>query len=930
MHNTGRADYTVPDSRLNDSFFDVVLWQTPLPGPIGSTSLSFYDGAGPDGADILVGTYHWPKGIQAVDRHTGGVFWSGNPDGVGDNSYPIANDNDDEFPLMAAADQYERLLPVINLDTGQDFATVQAAVDSANTLDGHRIVILPGTYTENANITKQLTLESALGEPNDTIIEAANTADHVFEITADNVTVRNLSFRGATDGAAGLYVYGADGGVLENNHCGLDDAANTCGIQLEESTHARLTHNTCNGNVSCGIQLAHSDDNELSGNTCDQNGFQGIRVQYSDRITVCGNTASGSGNCGMYLSGAAGCTIDRNRFLDNSGAGVSVMNTDQTVLTNNIANNNTGGGMCLSGFVSSPNTNAQIRDNTANNNRISDGIYVRYLTGSTLSGNTATDNDQAGLHLESGSGNTVSGNTFERNQNGIYMKYLNTSTISGNALNENGSHSEQAGIYLDRDCTENQFSNNTFSRNSTGFYSYQSYTNTLTGNTFTQNDYNLGFVSGSYINGFVHTIDTSNTVDGKPVYYLVNKHHRTIPADAGFVGLVNCSDIVVKDLTLSHNIQSVLLSYATNCLVCNVTVTDNVNGIHLQNSVDNTIACCTGTGNTNGLYVYWVSSRNSIYGNNFSQNTNAGVLVEQSTYENILYANTLHENTYGIYLRSRAENNQILANSFAQNNYSTYFYSVSRNNVLYLNDFNSCAYSHVLYTSAGPNTWSSPNPLNYRYNGSAFTSRLGNHWNNYGGSDGDGDGIGDSIHTVYGSETDPYPLIAGSGAYRTGVEVTAALTGGGRPVPDGWELPLSVAFHSPGADVRADEPLWTFLCLTRRLGGDRVGVQIPPIPSSTYDITARGNHTLTNVRRSVSCLPPAASADLGTLIEGNADNNDGIDLFDYGRLSASWLDTRENPDFDHDADFNRDGEIDLLDLDMLTANWLAFGPVELP
>ncbi|MDY6843767.1 MAG: hypothetical protein SVW57_06720, partial [Thermodesulfobacteriota bacterium] len=83
MHNTGRADYIVPEERLNDTFFDVFLWQkrTPGPGGLSSTTMPFFDGVGPDGADIVVGTYHWPKGVQGMDRHTGEMFWQGNPDG---------------------------------------------------------------------------------------------------------------------------------------------------------------------------------------------------------------------------------------------------------------------------------------------------------------------------------------------------------------------------------------------------------------------------------------------------------------------------------------------------------------------------------------------------------------------------------------------------------------------------------------------------------------------------------------------------------------------------------------------------------------------------------------------------------------------------------------------------------------------------------
>ena len=81
MHNTGRADYAVPETRMNDTFFNFFLWQKPATGPISSTSMSFYDGMGPSDADIVVGGYHWPKGVQGMHRHTGAQFWAGNPDG---------------------------------------------------------------------------------------------------------------------------------------------------------------------------------------------------------------------------------------------------------------------------------------------------------------------------------------------------------------------------------------------------------------------------------------------------------------------------------------------------------------------------------------------------------------------------------------------------------------------------------------------------------------------------------------------------------------------------------------------------------------------------------------------------------------------------------------------------------------------------------
>ena len=108
--HTGRADYVVPADRLNSSFFDTFLWQKPTPGSPGdgnlsSTSMVFFDGAGPEGGDIVVGGYHWPKGVQGMDRHTGKLFWNGNPAGgetIGTATPAFSNDGSVVYVLNDA------------------------------------------------------------------------------------------------------------------------------------------------------------------------------------------------------------------------------------------------------------------------------------------------------------------------------------------------------------------------------------------------------------------------------------------------------------------------------------------------------------------------------------------------------------------------------------------------------------------------------------------------------------------------------------------------------------------------------------------------------------------------------------------------------------------------------------------------------------
>ncbi|MDW7731904.1 MAG: lectin like domain-containing protein [Methanolobus sp.] len=151
-----------------------------------------------------------------------------------------------------------------------------------------------------------------------------------------------------------------------------------------------------------------------------------------------------------------------------------------------------------------------------------------------------------------------------------------------------------------------------------GLYLSDAENNYLANNSIYGNNVNCVFISQK------NTVDTSNTVDNKSVYYLVGSSDITIDrsSNAGLVHLIDCSNITIEGIEVKKNFYGIYLYNTTTSTIKNSTSSKNLYDIYLADSENNTIFNCTLKNSYNHGISLTGSVDNLIYNNYFNNSHN--------------------------------------------------------------------------------------------------------------------------------------------------------------------------------------------------------------------------------------------------------------------------------------------------------------------
>ncbi|MFW9866750.1 MAG: nitrous oxide reductase family maturation protein NosD [Candidatus Thorarchaeota archaeon] len=566
------------------------------------------------------------------------------------------------------------------------------------------------------------------------------------------------------------------------------------GIRLDHVTNGVLANNNCSSNIYDGIYLFSSNDITVSGNTVTNN-FKGIHLDYSDNNDISGNIIQNNIEYGIYIEWSDSNTLHDNN-MTNCGIGFNGGDyaiSANLVDTSNLVNQKpvycyiNSVGLTPSDFTNAGQviliscTNALIEK--INTSRGSCGIALHYSSGVLIRYVNSSYNTDRGIYLEESDGNVIHdcntnynghGTTYN-DRGGIVLVLSSRINISFNVANYNSK-----GISM-------VLGENTTLYNNTANYNTHCGVRLASKNTrmYLNRMKECGIEMQEYQSSY--TIDTSNTVNNKPVYYY-NGIDNLLPADftnAGQIILVRCNNSLISEMDISHGSCGIHLSQCHDATISNINASYNtIYGLYLDwRSYNNYVLNSRFIDNLNsGIQIYGdnnLISTNIIKWNKVSPDAYAGIRVSGNfnnitaneisrnnlfgislTDDNnvVLNNNIFNNSRYGIALSSNL--NEIITNNITNNgisgirifaSYNNITGNLIENNTAYgIEIFNDYSENNLIYTNLFINNGIQASDNSTPFSNFWDNGTIGNYWDDYKGADLDDDGIGDEPYNITG------------------------------------------------------------------------------------------------------------------------------------------------------------------------------------
>ncbi len=389
------------------------------------------------------------------------------------------------------------------------------------------------------------------------------------------------------------------------------------------------------------------------------------------------------------------------------------------------------------------------------------GVYLEHSDNFEID-SVYVSNCSIGIVAYKARDSVVEGCLVHDNGMGIRLTYSRNVTVVGNTV--------YSGIFdgicvaTSEDCvvTGNQMTNTRG-----GLLVQYSLHISVIGNTLVRDAIRIS--GGSLPQVVSHTISADNTVNGLPVYYYAGAQGLRLEGiQAGEIILAGCFDIRLADLRLTGSSVGAEIVKSRFVSLDSCVFESNLNGMWIIDSAHINIRNCQFIGNENGMRLF-SSTVVTISQSQFTGSIGYGismfmsdvVVIRDSTFSSdfvalnilecsrvLLSGNVFTANSRGASVDSCSWIH-ICENEFSYTTYYGWGYGLSiwdcrmvlvtRNNFVE-NDVNAWA------NDAGDVSWDDG-------------ASIGNYWDDYNGSDGNGDLIGDTPYIIDADDQDDFPHI---------------------------------------------------------------------------------------------------------------------------------------------------------------------------
>ncbi len=538
------------------------------------------------------------------------------------------------------------------------------------------------------------------------------------------------------------------------------------GVLLVDTTNSKII-NVTTSYTKYGIRLFFSSNNDIIDCTPKAGGFYfyGVVMENSSYNTVSG---------GVYYAAIGLIGSDHNVIYNTSHIGrfklkaIFLEDSDYNIINKNTIEGQNGHPMWGIYVVSSY------------YNEITNNV-IHGLKGSYVSVSYP-------ILIENSAFNVVDNNTLYSNSGmAAYENYnIKIRNSHDNIITNNTAYSSEGGIGL-----------------------VNSFNNQLHGNILYSNTHNFGVESSIGVKGYINYIDATNTIDDKPIYYIVNVSGYTFPEDAGYIAAVNCKDVTIRNITLNGetlhgNWQDILIVNSSDVVIEGVDIDvgfGNRYGIEILNSSDVEVRNSSVYNAAYGIFVSYLIYIDSSSGCRIENNelyVSGSDIIRIIDSNNItIYGNDIRDAKFGIWgedsddieitnnlisgcdvagIEITGKRNILEGNQICYNDYGIWYggLDIVRDNLIYNNhvgireldgalvynnyfrnyDYNIRGSDVTLNTTVKPG----PNIVGGPYIG-------GNYWGKPDGTgfsqthpDSNGDGFCDESYVVVSGSIDYHPL----------------------------------------------------------------------------------------------------------------------------------------------------------------------------